>query len=218
MKQFGLLLWLALSATVLSGQSGDESAANQITIYTQFDHAPSAGSIDHMKIELDAIMAPLGLRFDWRSLEGATGHEVLAEIMVLSFKGTCQSNELISNLVRGGPLGWTHVSDGEVLPFADVDCDRIRRLIRSPMAVTPLPERDQVLGRAMARVVAHEMYHFFTNTTKHASKGIAKPVYTAVELACPHLEFEVSQLRQVRRGRLRNLIGAIPATSPAGGG
>jgi hypothetical protein len=214
---------LALSATVLFGQSGDEPADNLITIYTQYDHPPSAVSLDQMKIELEAIMAPLNLRFGWRPLESASGSDVLAEILVVTFKGTCQTNQtnpLTPGGSRKGALGWTHVSDGEVLPFTDVDCDKIRNLLTFSLASESVPERELMFGRAMARVMAHEMYHFFTNTTKHASTGVAKAFYTAAELACPHLNFEDEQIRQVRKGRLKNLLGTLnraPA-GPAGGG
>ena len=219
----GLSLMLALSATVLSGQSGDDPAENQITIYTQFQHPPDAELIEPMQTELDEIMASLGLRFDWRSLDTANGHDVMAEILVVNFKGTCQSGDLAPEVSRGGALGWTHISDGEVLPFADVDCDKIRVLLTSPAASVPSLERERMLGRAMARVLAHEMYHFFTNSTKHAASGIAKAFYSSRELASPHLSFEEAQIHEVREGRLRNLRGALRHTAaeadlPAGGG
>lgn len=223
MFRSGLTLVLALSATVLSGQSGDDPAENQITIYTQFEHPPGAGPIEHMKTELDEIMASLGLRFDWRSLEAANGREVMAEILVVSFKGTCRSGDLGPEVSRGGALGWTHISDGEVLPFTDVDCDKIRVLLTSPLASVSSLERERMLGRAMARVLAHEMYHFFTNSTKHAATGIAKAFYSSRELASLHLGFEQAQVREVRAGRLRSLLGAMHraaavADLPAGGG
>lgn len=219
MNRFGACLLLALSATVLSGQSGDEPAENQITIYTRFDRLPSSDSIDQMKIELESIILPLGLRLDWRRLDSATGREVLAEILVVNFKGACQCGETIPR-GRSGALGWTHVSEGEVLPFTDVDCDSIKKLMRAPLTFAPLPQRDRLLGKAMARVLAHEMYHFLTNTTRHAATGIAKPFFGPAELACPHLGFEDAQIRHVQKSRLKYPLGAVQATaqSPAGSG
>jgi hypothetical protein len=219
MSRFGFFLVLALSATVLSGQPGEDPAENQITIYTRFDRQPSAALLGEIRSEMDAIMAPLGLHVGWRSLDSATGREVMAEILVVSFKGTCEASEVLPDVSRRGALGWTHVSDGEVLPFSDVNCDKIRKVLETPMAGISMPERERLLGRALARVVAHEMYHFFTNTTKHASTGVARAFFSSVELACPRLKFEDAQIREVREGRLRHLLRAmrLGAAAPAGG-
>ena len=49
------------------------------------------------------------------------------------------------------------------------------------------------LGRALGRVLAHELYHIFANTTKHARAGIAKSCYTAPELLAD--EFHLTERR-----------------------
>jgi hypothetical protein len=95
-------------------------------------------------------------------------------------------------------LGSTHIADGRILPFADVDCDRIRELMASSLAPASPQERERLLGHAMARVLAHELYHFLAHTTKHASTGIAKASYTGTELAAGVLRFDEAQLRSVR--------------------
>lgn len=190
---FLMLLWPAMAF------------ASPVTIYTQFANPPSALSIEHMKAELDTIMAPLGFDFDWRSLEEADGHQVTVELVVVSFKGECRTDCLRRPGPRTGPLGWTHVANGEILPFADVDCDRIRELMTLPLAQAVPPERARLLGRAMARVLAHELYHFLMNTPRHSSTGIAKSAYTAAELASEHLRFDDAELLVAREERLHPL-------------
>lgn len=196
MKRSTLWVMLMLSAMTLRGQI--DEPAGTLTIYTRFAHRPSALSIGYMRTELDAIMLPFHLRFDWRSLERASGHEVVAEIVVVSFRGACQADSPASRGLPGGTLGSTHIADGEILPFADVDCDEIRQVMTTALAVSPRMEREGLLGRAMARVLAHELYHFLAHTTKHASTGIAKASYTGAELASNHLRFDEAQLRVVR--------------------
>jgi hypothetical protein len=219
MRRLMLPLLLALPASAFSGPTAEGAPApSPVTIYTQFAHPPSAVSVEHMKAELDAIMAPLDLHFAWRSLEQANGHEALFEIVVVSFQGTCRSDGLLPEELPVRALGWTHIADGQVLPFSEVDCDRIRGLMNSPLAAAAPGERARLLGRAMARVLAHELYHFFTNTTNHAHSGIAKACYTGAELAGEQLRFEDAQLRKVRSGRLRELLSDIHrADEPAGG-
>ena len=59
----------------------------------------------------------------WRK---AGGHEVSAELAVVSFKGRCDTAGMVLHSKLEGALGWTHVSDGQILPFTDVSCDRVR--------------------------------------------------------------------------------------------
>jgi len=196
MQHSTLLVLLMLSAMTLRGQI--DEPAGTLTIYTQFAHPPSTLSIEYMKTELDAVMLPFHLHFDWRSLDHASGHEVVAEIVVIRFQGACQADMPARPGRPAGTLGSTHIADGEILPFADVDCDEIRQVMTTALAVSPAVERDILLGRAMARVLAHELYHFLAHTTKHASNGIAKASYTGAELASNHLRFDEAQLRVVR--------------------
>jgi len=199
------LLWLLpiLAVVALPAQTEElGSLPNTITIYTQFAHPPAAQSIDHMKAELDAIMAALDLRFDWRLLEEADGHQVMSELVVVRFRGACQADSLPTMESKSGPLGWTHIANGEVLPFVDVDCDRIRDLMAAPLIRAVPAERLRLLGRAMARVTAHELFHFLTNTTKHSANGITKAAYSASELASASMRFDEAELNLVREGRL----------------
>jgi len=205
---------LTLSALALHSQVDEPAAA--LTIYTRFAHPPSALSIGYMETELDAIMLPFHLRFDWRSLEQASGHEVVAEVVVVGFQGACRVDTLPPWGSPAGTLGLTHMTDGEILPFADVDCDRIREVMTSALAISPPVERERLLGRAMARVLAHELYHFLVHTTKHASTGIAKASYTAAELASNCLRFDEAQLRIARASSPHRSAGEIPgAAEPA---
>jgi hypothetical protein len=198
MKYWTPFVLLMLSAIALRGQI--DQPAGVLTIYTRFASPASALSIGEMRAELDAIMLPFHMRFDWRSLDNASGHEVVAEVVVVSFKGACRVDSVPLWGPPAGTLGWTHIADGEILPFADVDCDKIRELITTPLAVSHPMEREGLLGRAMARVLAHELYHFLAHTTKHASTGIAKASYSGAELASNSLRFDPAQLHMVLGG------------------
>jgi hypothetical protein len=207
MQLYVRFVLLMISATTLQGQF--DGPANTLTIYTQFVHPPSPRSIEYMRTELDAIMLPFNLRLEWRPLELANGAGVAAEIVVVSFKGECQADGALPGRSSAGSLGLTHIVDGEILPFADVDCDKIREIMTSPLATSPPMEREGLLGRAMARVLAHELYHFLAHTTRHASYGIAKAYYTGADLASQRLRFDEAQLRVVRESG-----GHVTATPP----
>ena len=95
--------------------------------------------------------------------------------------------------VHPGALGWTHVSDGAILPFSEIDCDRIRQFVQKELLYRKPAEREEIFGRAIARVVAHELYHIFANTHHHGSDGVAKAAYTVQELLSDDFVFEEAQ-------------------------
>ena len=121
------LIWFCLLAGVIPGCSETRVATfAPITLYTQFEQAPPAGVLEALQVEVESIMAPIGLRFEWRDLSQTHGHEVSAELAVVTFKGKCDTTGLGTRGRTEGALGWTHVSDGQILPFTDVSCDRLR--------------------------------------------------------------------------------------------
>jgi hypothetical protein len=177
-----------------------------ITVYTQFEGAGSPVSIETMREELETIMRPLGLEFTWRDLHASSGNEVSVELVVVSFKGTCRMLDALPYGGESGALGWTHMSDGTILPFSDVDCDKIRRFIAAETRTLDFQQREIVYGRAMGRVLAHELYHVFTNTTRHATWGVAKAFYTAHDLVSDQFHFQEKDSRALRAGKLKALV------------
>lgn len=150
--------------------------------------------------ELDAIMAPTGLQFSWHPLTEAGGL-VAFQLAIIHFKGECDADGLSPEFGFPGPLGWTHISDGEIIPFIDVNCDGLRIFVERDLIGVAAAERETVFGRAMARILAHELYHLLANTRKHTSGGIAKAAYSVQELLAPILNFgrkECDSLRGFR--------------------
>ena len=170
------LLCLTLGALPVSGQVA------AIAVYTQFQNLPSQSSFASLKTEVASIMAPLGLELEWRSIDSVHGNEVSRELAVVTFKGTCDPGEVPSQRFRAGALGWTHLSNGVIIPFMDVDCDRIRGFVWNAMAGISTTDRERVFGRAAGRVVAHELYHILGRSTHHRSGPVDRPAYSVQEL------------------------------------
>jgi hypothetical protein len=154
---------------------------SQVTLYTAFQQAPPDSVVASIQSELASIMLPAGLHFDWYPLNEAGGR-VSSQLAVVHFKGQCDAQDIRPEWGYPGPLGWTHVSDGEILPFIDVNCEGVRLFVQRSLVGLPVPSRDAAYGRAVARVLAHELYHFLANTKGHASGGLAKAAYSVEEL------------------------------------
>lgn len=185
---------LALGALPALSQPGGGRVA-PFGVYTHFESEPAKLVLDSLKQELTAIMARVGLSFQWRSLDAPRRAEVFTELAVITFKGKCDLSELVPQHMEAGALGWTHVTDGHVLPFSDVDCSRIRGFLSRALIPMPPQDRDEAFGFAVARVLAHELFHIFTQTDHHGSAGLTKAAYTVPELMAGDFQFEEADLR-----------------------
>jgi hypothetical protein len=205
-----VLLCLAVGAVAAQGEP-KVAAPAVITLYTQFQVEPPAAVLEGLQSEVDSIMEPIGLHFEWRNLDGSRGDEVTAELAVVTVKGRCDVAGLGMRSKVEGALGFTHISDGQILPFAELNCDRLRNFVQVELLSLPAEEREPALGRALGRVLAHEMYHIFANTTKHGS-GITKESYSVHDLMGDEFQFQHKETLVLRAGRERAL--SEPSNSP----
>lgn len=214
MKQ---LVVLCLTLGVLPGFSGNrQTPVAPVALYTRFEQEPPAGVVEALHDELGSIMAPMGISFEWRSLDRVRGNELSVELAVLTFKGRCDLAGLNPhNETNPGALGWTHVSDGTILPFSDVDCDRIRAFVQRELLAVRSPDREESFGRALGRVVAHELYHIFAHTARHSSCGIGKSAYTVQELLSDDFQFEERESVALRNSKAHSALenGTHPSES-----
>jgi hypothetical protein len=157
-----------------------------------FDAPPAAVALDSMKREVETIMKSTGLVMDWRSLKDNRGGEAFSGLVVLRFRGRCQAQpwdgagEQPAGVVT---LGATQVSDGRILPFTEVECEQVRKTIPYSEQAGCGLTRQWALGRALGRVVAHELYHVLAGTTAHAAGGLAKATHNFRDLASGDVGF-----------------------------
>ncbi len=195
------LVLFCLLAGVFPGWSETRGATfAPITLYTQFEQAAPGGVLKALQDEVASIMAPIGIRFEWRDLGKTGGHEVSAELAVVTFKGRCDAAGLLTRSKFEGALGWTHVSDGQILPFTDVSCDRVREFVQTGLLAFRVEDREVKYGRALGRVLAHELYHIFANTLRHGS-GVAKESYSVQDLLADDFQFEAKETRMLQTSR-----------------
>ena len=124
--------------------------------------------------------------------------EVFDHLAVVRFRSSCRSSAPEGKGPSGSVLGFTHVSDGDIMPFIDVACNQVRRWIRPLVAGEGYPRMELLLGRALARVLAHELYHVLAETSDHGHHGIAKPALTAQELVQMQLSLHDDDSRRIR--------------------
>jgi hypothetical protein len=184
---------------------GAQAVSAPIAIYMSFDDTHSEHAVGAMKQEVESLTKASGFDLRWRSLDGPRAEETFADLMVVKFHGKCNMDgiQILFNELglegEGGALGFTRTSNGQVLPFSELECDRIRRSI-APLAMGySKEERESLLGRAMGRVLAHELFHVFVNTEKHGHEGVTKTSYSRKDLAADRFEFEAQDAKRIQR-------------------
>ena len=70
-----------------------------------------------------------------------------------------------------------------MLPMIKVDCDRVAAYLWPAMTGRKGSSGDIAFGRALARVVAHELYHCLTGTAKHTRSALFRADISAKRIA-----------------------------------
>jgi hypothetical protein len=153
------------------------------------DLSPSL--VRDMLEEADAVWRDAGVSFVWRqplrtpeSRTGATDPGAYLpstlRVTVGDQHGTAPDHAL--------PIGWI-VFDDATTPEQEIYVSyanamtflRQSRGVVGIMENMPVNQREQLLGRAMGRALAHELGHYLMASKRHSSKGLMKATRTAYE-------------------------------------
>jgi len=209
------LLWQVVSLTLSMASvaklgAQPRPAVPPATVYYDFDQAPPPAVLESIRAESEAIMGGLGIGLEWRLLAAARGTEVSLQLAVMRFHGRCDVSGLSTHRPQPAALGWTHESDGVVLPFGEIDCDRIRTFIQGDLLAVPARDREFVFGRAVGRVLAHELYHILARSPHHSSGGVGKAEYAVHDLLTARFVFDARASAELRTQLLRTAADEPP--------
>ncbi len=94
-----------------------------------------------------------------------------------------------------------------------MDCDRIRTFVQKELLGVRASDREESYGRALGRVVAHELYHIFSNTAKHGSCGVGKSAFTVQELLSDDFQFEERESLALRTSKAHSALESATHTA-----
>jgi hypothetical protein len=157
-------------------------------------------AIREMGREAAHILKQSGVALHWDLAKPAQVFNGL--LVVVKLRGLCDMDGSQAFLVPG-PLGWSHEVNGAVLPFSDLACDNIRGAVHAAMLAGNQLRGNVLLGRAMGRVLAHELYHIVADTSEHGEEGLAQAALSPRQLTSGLLELEPSEVAAMRSGLLR---------------
>lgn len=192
-----LLVCPLLLAEPLVGKRPPEAAHLTIFLSRVSDPVP----IQSMQIEVQRILEPAGIRIEWKNWTDRRAGEDYTHLASIEFQGDCSPAPVVTlpgssrfNLNR---IAWTAVANGNILPFATIECGKLRELMSPAIAMTGKEQRREVFGRAMGRLIAHELYHMLMQTEDHHQSGISKSCFRLADLTEERFDFAQSTVAQL---------------------
>lgn len=191
----------ALAALVVLAMSAPASARVDpplsVTILYEITAGHSAAALEEMKRQTAEILRDTGRSFAFHPLSGALSEGAFETLIVVRFRGACRMDAIGFPRRDERPLAFTHTSDGEVLPFAEVSCDALRAFVQPAVLARRDIPAEVLYGRALARVLAHELYHILARTERHGSHGLARTALTADQLIGDRLDLHPKDVHRV---------------------
>lgn len=157
-------------------------------------------AIREMGREAAKILRQSGVSLRWRI--GAPSRDLNGMLVVVKLQGHCDMDGSPAS-AGFGPLAWTHSVNGKMLPFTDLACDKLRGVIQAAALGQEQVRGNVLLGRAMGRVLAHELYHIAADTAEHGREGVAQAALTPTELTSGSLELRGPEVEAVASGLSR---------------
>ena len=203
-----------LAALCWAGAPTQAAQLAPISLFFQSQQAPPAAVLEAMQDEVELILSAPGFHFEWHELSNATAAGTAIELAVVTLRGTCEvPGSVIPIAVSTHTLGFTSISDGAILPFTTVDCDKTRSFLANALSRLPAAERDVTFGKALGRILAHELYHVFANTQRHGHSGVAKDTYTVSDLVAPEFELDDRSCQTLRESRAYSSLAFAAAAT-----
>ena len=168
------------------------TAGSTVGVYLDFEQNPSDIAAEAMRQEAGAALHSIGFDIAWRLVSENQGNEAFEHLVVVKLVGKCACERSLPSTRNVLVLGSTEVSGGEVLPYSQVRCDQVRRILPQVEFAADRQSGDAELGRALGRVLAHELYHVLLKTTHHSASGLAKAVQSTDDLRSNEFFFELS--------------------------
>lgn len=169
----------------------------EVGLYASFQHVPSVAVREAAQEELAAVVMPIGILVQWRSVADSSSDPSWNRIAIIHFSGHCDASEVHRRPPHPWKFGSTWVSDGKVIPSAEIRCDVLRAYL-APTLVSEQRQRAAVFGRALGRVLAHELYHILAETKRHGTGGVGKKSFTPAQLTADEFQFEEVEAQRVR--------------------
>ena len=159
-------------------------ARRPITLVYDFEgQQAEEGVLRAFQAELAETWKASRFQFEWRNYQSLSAGEMFSDLVGVHFVGDCRASvpkPVNDDEPATRALAYT-VVDGRIQPFGKVFCDEVQRMI--------FPAEGSIFGRALGRVLSHEMYHILNQTKHHSKTGLAQRALWSAQLIAPEFRF-----------------------------
>lgn len=163
----------------------DRAQSGEVSVYLRGEFETSSSLRAAFTIEVNRLMATLGYRVNWPY----HANNVPGTLILVTAEGSCSTASEASVSPEGKALASTQEVNGNILPFVWLKCAELNALL-APELRANRGGQEERYGRALARVLAHEMFHILAQTSHHAESGVAQRAVTARNLLGRQFEFD----------------------------
>jgi hypothetical protein len=183
MRPVAFFCCLLTAASLHAGNSSPD--LQPVTVLVEFTGVRSATSLNALKSELQTILSDSHLQIDLQLKSNWPDTPVSGDLVLFKMKGYCTMNAMPVGALSDerGPLAMTHSVNGELLPFGEVECDRVRTALQRTVGRSNPEAHQTEYGIALARVMAHEIYHMLEKSAAHTKEGLSKEALSSAELS-----------------------------------
>lgn len=193
-----------------------------LTIYLDRNDSVTPPLFRALQQETSRLLEPLSTAVLWRDTSSPQEHD--GRLVVVRFEGSCSfsgyspARSALSK--QSESLAFTAISGGHILPFVTIRCSNIRDFVASSIVGLKEADRNSALGKAVGRVLAHEIFHVLSGKRMHAASGVAGPCLSTRDLLAQNFDFESASLSQMRQVRHEPVSSDEPGTDleAVGGG
>jgi len=171
--------------------SGVEAAAQThtamvpVTVVLDFEQAKHSVPLETVQAELQKLLGDSKLNVKLRLRQELPADPQLGELVVFKMRGRCTPAPLPVGALSDerGPLAMTYTTDGEILPFGEVECDHVRQSLERVLGKANDERHTNAFGLAVARVMAHEIYHMLADSKAHTKTGVTRESLSPTQLS-----------------------------------
>jgi len=179
--QFCCLIFSLLAPMLVHAGS---AIGPSLTVLMDFESPHSEASLGSLRDGLSQLLGPSGLDVQVKLRSDLPQNAQFGQLVIFKMKGSCSMSAQAARPLydERGPLALAYTSDGQVLHFGEVECDRVRHSVQRILGRNPSLRNQQAYGSALAVVIAHEVYHMLGNVMDHTRHGLTKRELSAADL------------------------------------
>lgn len=191
-------IWKVLIALMLSSILLRSETTLAILLDAEPALAPDTRA--ELEAELGALLAPAGVRLVVQDLAPINRLGAVSGVVNVYLHGAGPVEVGRGGVFVSGSLGWVTQNDGLVRPFIHVDAIAVATHIGPSFLRGQAAWARNLLGRALARVVMHEMLHWLTQSAEHGEGLLFRPSVSPSTLIEDGIGLDASEIWMVRQG------------------